>query len=438
MLWLYRFLFLPLALLAAPYYGWRMRRRGGYGPHFGQRFGAVPRLPAKRSGVRRIWVQAVSVGELLALAPLLEDWREQPGVEVYLSTTTSTAYTLAESRYLACGLVLGLGYFPLDFWACSRRAWAAISPDLAVLTEGERWPEHLHQAMRRNVPVVAVNARLSDRSYRRMRRFGPLARLLTRGFTHVLAASAGDAERFAAFGVAPCRIQVMGNLKLDVKVPSLSIEEQELMRAQLGLGNAKILLGASTWPGEEMALIEAWQRLRTTAKSPWKLLLVPRHAERREELRTLLTATALPYHFRSQGDATVEVDITIADTTGELSRLLTLAELVFIGKTLPPHKEGQTPVEAAAHGKAMLVGPGTANFRAILRELSEANAIQSINDKEDLVRQVLALSSSLDRRAALGVAAARWHSRNRGATARTAAALGRILNPEPQTVGIKD
>lgn len=112
MLWLYRLLFLPLVLLAAPYYGWRMRRRGGYGAHFGQRFGAVPALPPKRSGVRRIWLQAVSVGELNAVAPLLSAWRGDPTVEVYLSTTTSTGYALAAERYLAKGWVLGLGYFP--------------------------------------------------------------------------------------------------------------------------------------------------------------------------------------------------------------------------------------------------------------------------------------------------------------------------------------
>ncbi|MCU0793849.1 MAG: 3-deoxy-D-manno-octulosonic acid transferase, partial [Opitutaceae bacterium] len=205
MLWLYRLLFLPLTVLAAPYYGWRMRRRGGYGAHFGQRFGATPALPPKRAGGRRVWVQAVSVGELLAIAPLLEAWKNDPAIEVYLTTTTSTGYALAEERYRKTGVVAALGYFPLDFWPCSARAWRAVQADLAILTEGERWPEHLHQAGRRGAPAIAINARLSDRSFRRMRRLGPLARLLTRGLTRVLAASEGDARRFADFGVAEAR-----------------------------------------------------------------------------------------------------------------------------------------------------------------------------------------------------------------------------------------
>lgn len=286
MLWLYRFLFLPIVVLTAPYYGWRMRRRGGYGAHFGQRFGATPTLPAKRFGVKRVWLQAVSVGEMLAIAPVLEAWKNDPTIEVYLTTTTSTGYALAEERYLKKGVVMALGYFPLDFWTCSARAWRAVGADLAILTEGERWPEHMHQAARRGVQVVAMNARLSDRSFRRMRRLGPLARLLTRGLTRVLAVSADDAARFEKFGVPASRIAVTGNLKLDVALPAVSEDDAAHYRRELGLEDGsgpglRILLGASTWPGEEAALLAAW---RGIAAKGWRLLIVPRHAERRGEI----------------------------------------------------------------------------------------------------------------------------------------------------------
>ncbi len=429
MLWLYRLLFLPLAVLAAPYYGWRMRRRGGYGAHFGQRFGATPELPPKRPGVKRVWLQAVSVGEMLAVAPLLEAWKNDPTVEVYLTTTTSTGYALAEERYLKKGVVAALGYFPLDFWACSARTWRAVGADLAILTEGERWPEHMHQAARRGVPVVAVNARLSDRSFRRMRWLGPLARLLTRGLTRVLAVGEGDAARFHGFGVAATRIEVTGNLKLDVALPEVAAAEAGRFRRELGLGaDAKLLLGASTWSGEEEALVAAW---RGVAAAGWKLLIVPRHAERRGEIEAMLATEAAKggwrYHFRSRGSAPAEVDVAVADTTGELARLLTLGEIVFIGKTLPPHTEGQTPVEAAARGKAVLFGPGTANFRVIAHELEACGAALRVPDATGLADAVRALAEELARRERMGAAGRDWHAGNRGAAERTRIAIEKIL-----------
>jgi 3-deoxy-D-manno-octulosonic-acid transferase len=430
MLWLYRLLFLPAVLLAAPYYLLRMRRRGGYAAHFGQRFGATPALPAKRAGVRRIWLQAVSVGEMLAIAPLLDGWAKDAAVEVYLTTTTSTAYALAAQRYAGRAAVIGLGYFPLDCWFTARRTWRAVEPDLVILTEGERWPEHLAQAASRGVAVAAVNARLSDRSFRRMSKLGPWARLLTRGLTRVLAASAGDAERFAKFGVPPERIIVTGNLKLDVELASVSDLEQARFRAELGLGEARILMGASTWPGEEAALLSAWRALRATeAGREAKLLIVPRHAERRGEIEEFLKAQGVRYHLRSSGpvQAGDGVDVAVADTTGELQRLLALAEVVFVGKTLPPHTEGQTPVEAAARGRAVLFGPGTASFRVITAELLAVGAARRVEDAPELAREILLLWADDAARAQMGAAGRNWHEGNRGAAARTRAALADLL-----------
>jgi 3-deoxy-D-manno-octulosonic-acid transferase len=429
MLWLYRLLFLPIALLSAPYYGWRMRRRGGYGANFSQRFGVTPDLPAKRPGVKRVWLQAVSVGEMLAVEPLLQAWRRDPAVEVYLTTTTSTGYAVAAERYLAKGMVAALAYFPVDFWPCSARAWAGVRPDLVVVTEGERWPEHLHQAARRGVPAVAVNARLSDRSFRRMSRLGPLARLLVRDLSRVLAASEGDAERFKAFGVPAGRIVTTGNLKLDVSLPEVTPAELVRYRRELGLGDAKILLGASTWPGEEAALLTAWRRLGADAATRgWKLLIVPRHAERRAEIEALLAGSGASHHFRSRGAARGEVEVAVADTTGELSRLLALAEIVFVGKTLPPHVEGQTPVEAAARGKALIMGPGTANFRLIARELVGRGAACPVADVDGLASSVGELAMDDARRRDLGRAAARWHEGNRGAAGRVVGIITEILS----------
>ena len=416
MIWVYRLLFLPLLVLAAPYYLWRMRRRGGYTENFAQRFGATPRLPPRRAGVRRIWLQAVSVGEMLAIAPLLEAFQRDGRTEVYLSTTTSTGYRLAREKYSA--LTAGIGYFPLDFWAFSRRAWRRVAPDLCVLMEGERWPEHVQQARSRGVPVLCINARLSDRSFRRSLRFRTFLHPLSAGFTQVLCASKRDEQRFRALGFPPAKLSTTGNLKLDVEIPLLPGPARAQLRSQLGLGPGLVLLGSSTWAGEEAALLTALGQARARGLAV-SLLLVPRHAERREELRGLLAATGLRFHFRSGGAAAGEVDVAVGDTTGELRTFTQLADLVFVGKSLPPHDGGQTPVEAAVLEKPIMHGPHMTNFREIIRTLTEAGAVCRVETPDELIATSVELLLDAAQRDRLASAARVWHESNRGATART-------------------
>ncbi len=424
MIWLYRLLFLPLLVLASPYYLWRMRRRGGYAENFSHRFGGTDPLPAKTPGRKRIWLQAVSVGEMLAIAPLLEALQRDGLAEVYLTTTTSTGYQLAKERYGA--LTIGIGYFPLDFWFFSARAWSAVQPDLCILMEGERWPEHVHQAASRGVPVLSVNARLSDRSYRRSMRFGFLLRPLSRGITRILCASRRDEQRFKSLGFPPEILQTTGNLKLDVDIPLLPAAELKQRRQDIGLGDGLILLGSSTWPGEEEALVAALHQARSKGLRV-SLLLVPRHAERREELRGLLEKSGLTFHFRSAGLAPAVVDVAVGDTTGELRKFTQLADLAFIGKSLPPHDGGQTPVEAALLGKPALHGPHMTNFREIIRTLAEAEAVRKVETPEQLVHTAVNLLQDEIQRAELIGNARLWAAGNRGATDRTLAVIRELL-----------
>jgi 3-deoxy-D-manno-octulosonic-acid transferase len=427
MIWLYRFLFPPALLLAAPYYLLRMRRRGGYQENFAQRFGAVPSLPAKRPGVRRVWLQAVSVGEMLALAPLLEALHADPAVEVYLTTTTSTGYALARERYSA--LTVGIGYFPIDWWLFSRKAWRSIGPDLLILLEGERWPEHIRQAQVRGVPVLAVNARLSDRSFRRMMKLRALSRTLFAGIARVLACSEQDAERFRQIGFSKASVSTTGNIKLDVTIPLLADAEKTTLRRELGFGDEPVLLGSSTWPGEDAVLIEILKALRAEGRVV-RLLIVPRHAERRAEIEALLQGGELTYHFRSRGPAPagVAVDVAVGDTTGELRRFTQLAELVFVGKSLPPHHEGQTPVEAAALGKPVVFGSEMSNFRVIARDMRAAGAAQAVNDAAGLHAAVLSLWADAPARARMSAAAQGWRQANQGAVRRTLAVIREELH----------
>jgi 3-deoxy-D-manno-octulosonic-acid transferase len=419
MIWFYRILFIPVLLVLAPAYLRRMRRRGGYSENFAHRFGGHPRMSRKAAGTRRVWLQAVSVGEMLAIGPILEGLRRD-GVEVYLTTTTSTGYRLAMDKYR--GITAGIGYFPIDWWPFSARAWRRIKPDLVILTEGERWPEHLRQAAKRGVPVVCINARLSDRSFQRMKWFRPVARLMVEGITRLLPCSAQDEARFRELGVPTSNITTTGNIKLDVQIPLLSDDERGQLRRELGLPDGLVLLGSSTWPGEEEAMVGAW-RLTRERGVRCSLILVPRHAERRLEVERVLLKAKVKFHFRSKGPAPGEVDVLVGDTTGELRKITQLADVVFVGKSLPPHTEGQTPVEAAALGKPIIVGPGMGNFRLLSRDLLARGAARDVTDAAALAEVAQELLRDSSKREALALAATAWRRENAGAVARTLAVI---------------
>jgi 3-deoxy-D-manno-octulosonic-acid transferase len=420
MMLFYRLLFIPGLLLGLPYYLFRMWRRGGYRKGFGNRFGSMRGVPAKREGIKRIWIQAVSVGELNAIEPLLKQLSADPTVEVVLTTTTSTGYRVLEGKLAS--LVEWYGVFPLDFWLFSRRGWKHIAPDLAVLMEGELWPEHIYQAAKRSVPVLLVNARLSDRSYRRHLSYKGLTKKYFHRLSAILAGSETDRERFCRLGWLPQeQILSSGNLKLDVaREEAPSVDERTSMLAELGFpeDTETILLGSSTWGGEEAALIEAYTGFRESHPSV-RLLIVPRHAERIRELEALVARSSLKSHFRSQGkQADPGTEIYIADTTGELHMLTRFSDLVFVGKSLPPNEGGQTPVESAALGKPMVFGPNMSNFRDIARKLSRAGAVEVVNDSTELAVAIGGLLDDPDKRTEMGRLAYEFIEESRGATDR--------------------
>lgn len=417
MRWIYRLIFLPVVLLASPFYLRRMWKRGGYRAGFGQRFGAVDPLPAKRPGITRIWLQAVSVGEVLAMGPLIKRLNETGRVEIYLTTTTSTGHALAREKFAA--QTVGIGYFPLDWWLFSRRTWRKVQPDLVLLAESELWPEHLVQAAQRRIPVVLVNARLSDRSFGRLAAVRFLAKRMYAKLARILASSEQDADRFRRLGVPDERLRTTGNLKFDVRIPVLDTWERAMLRRELGLAeNQLTILGSSTWPGEELALLRLLERARRDGVI-CQLLLVPRHAERRAEIEALLATRPLNWHLRSRGPVLGQVDVCVADTTGELQRLTQVADLVFVGKSLPPNEGGQTPIEAAALEKPILFGPAMSNFRPVCESLVGCGAAQRVASEVALVDDGLALLRDAARREAMAAAAGDWHKANTGAMERT-------------------
>lgn len=431
MIRLYRLIFLPALLVALPYYALRMIRRGGYAEGFSHRFGRIA-VPAKTPGVKRIWIQAVSVGEITAIEPLLKTLKATPGVEVVLTTTTSTAYAIAREKLAP--LVVATGVFPIDFWLFSRAAWRRIAPDLVVLMEGELWPEHLHRANAAGVPAALINARLSDRSFRRYSKVPGIARGLLGRLSAVLAGTESDLARLRALGVAENISSCSGNLKCDVDVGASASEAGRIALFTELFGETPapgarplVLLGSSTWPGEEAFLLETYREAKA-AGTELRLLLVPRHAERRAEIAALLETSGETFYFRSKHPvAPHPAGIVVADTTGELRRLTGAADLAFIGKSLPPNEGGQTPIECALLGVPQVFGPAMSNFRDISRSLVESGAARRAPDAGDTRRVLCGLLRSPETRAAISAAASRWSSLNRGATARTAQVLLDLL-----------
>lgn len=426
MIVLYRILFPFMLLLGLPYYGSRMLKRGGYGRDLHHRFGLMDRPPARRPGVKRLWIQAVSVGEIRALQPIMEGLLSRSDIEIVLTTTTSTGYALVQEHYTrSCAKT---GIFPLDWQPFSANAWERIEPDISLLMEGDLWPEHIHQANKRGVPVVLINGRMSDRSFRRYQKFEKPANWLFGQLSHVFAASSIDAQRFTELGLPKERLETTGNVKFDVRVePILDEVDRSRLRAQMGFDdNALVLLGSSTWPGEEAFLLNVLQEARNEGLDA-RLVIAPRHAERRKEIRRELERHPIRFAFRTGEDESDELDVYVADTTGELAMITQAADVVFVGKSLPPHTEGQTPIEAAALGLPMVYGPGMANFRRVCQSLETGNAAWRADDATDAEQKLLQLMRDPAKRLSLARAARNWHARNQGAAQRVVNSLVGML-----------
>jgi 3-deoxy-D-manno-octulosonic-acid transferase len=392
MIWLYRILFLPLFVLLCPYFLWRTRRRKRDWAHWAEHFGFYPPM-ATGDGRKRIWIHGVSVGELQSIAPLVELLRREKNIFLIISTTSTTGRQIAEKSYSACAQIV---YFPIDFWPFVRNAWKRIRPDLVISVDSELWPEHLHRARKVDVPVGIVNGRLSGRSFRRYCRIPALARWLWEHISFVFACDDDSANRIGKFISHPAKIIAVGNLKCS-RQPSLPLKKSErtALLHSIGLPDfgsnkkpTRILFGCSTWPGEEELLLETFAQLRESDAN-WRLILVPRHAERRGEIVELCTRDKFSFHLRSTGEPRALChDVAIIDSTGELSEFIRLGTIAFLGKTLPPNAGAQSPLDAVAAKIPLVCGPNYGNFHEIVESLRAAKAME-VCPSADAVKSTL-------------------------------------------------
>lgn len=431
---LYNILFAIGYTLMLPRFISRMRKRGGYRADFEQRFGKFsPEVARRLSEKPRIWVHAVSVGEAnLAGALVRELRRRAPGETFIISTTSSTGHGVCEKFTGPDDVLI---YLPVDFPHIVRRALRIINAKALVLAESEFWPNLIRRLSNSGVPVMLFNGRVSDRSAPRYRKLRFFFGEVFRCFRAMMVQSEVDRERLIAAGAPAERVHVMGSVKFDVpelRPEALDAAVQSLAAAGIVHGRDAILLGGSTWPGEEVALLGAWRGALAACPS-LRLVIVPRHMERGDEVERALADAGCRCLRRSrmkngtEANTPSEDTAFVVDTTGELFPLYALADIVFVGKTLDPNVGGQNMIEPASFGKAVVVGPHTENFAEVMRIFREAGGVMEIADAGGLAPAVAQLAADKSMREALGSCGKAAVEGRRGALSRSAAAILSLL-----------
>ena len=435
---LYHILFLVAFPLSAPYYFLKMWRRGNWRADFRQRFGEYG-VKVKQAVTNRdvLWMHAVSVGEVNLCTQLIRVLEARaPNLKIVVSTTTTTG--MGELRRKLPSHITSI-YYPIDARGYVARAVAALHPNAVVLVEAELWPNFLWRLQDRGTPVVLVNARLSERSYRGYRRFHLLFRPLFGSLAAVGAQNEADAARLRELGCRPEAVRVVGSLKFD----AAAIEERRnldvtALLAQVGVPpNAPILVAGSTHPGEEALLAELLPRLRARFPDLF-LVLVPRHFERGREVGRELEARKVKFRYRSEVVASTRVaprslECLLVNTTGELKYFYEAATVVFVGKSLVG-QGGQNPIEPGALGKAMVFGPHMQNFAAVAASFVAARGALQVRDAAELERALGELLADPGRRETMGRQAQAVVRANSGAVERTAELILEALDLEATSV----
>jgi 3-deoxy-D-manno-octulosonic-acid transferase len=424
-----------VAVVLSPWFLYQAIRYRKYIGNLTQRLGYLP-VSFNLDGDESIWLHAVSVGEALTARALVGELRERyPGLKLFLSTTTLTGQQIARTRIQGVDEVF---YFPFDVPFVVNRTLRLVKPRLFIMMETEIWPNLLRACRRMGVKTMLVNGRISSRSYPRYR--------LARGFfRHVLAdvdklcmQSEESARRVIAIGADPARVTVTGSLKFDsLDAPAVAAGRGEgrVLRYFRVPANRPVLMAASTFKGEERAVLDAYAALRRS--SPNALAVIaPRKPERFNEVEALARGEGLRVARRTElaVDAEPRAEVVILDTMGELAHLFQIATVVFVGGSLVA-QGGHNILEPAVHGKPIVFGPHMENFAEISATFLQNQAAVQVADASELVTTVLRLMADPVERARLGAAARALVEANRGAKHRTLDVVADLL-PPPGSRGV--
>jgi 3-deoxy-D-manno-octulosonic-acid transferase len=443
------FCYLLLILLSLPWLVKEAVSKGKYREGFGAKFlGFVPRR--KSDGKKCVWFHAVSVGEVNLLDPLLKKIKEtQPEWQCVVSTTTKTGIALARRKYVD----LTVFYCPLDFTWAVAAAMRRVRPDVLVLAELELWPNLIRAAKKRGAKVAVINGRLSEKSFKGYRRIRWFIGRLLRRIDVIAAQDATYAGRFADLGAEQARIEVTGSMKFDGAETDRENPKTRRLRDLAGVtADDIVFLAGSTQAPEEEAAIEIFKHLADEFRR-LKLIVVPRHPERFNEVSQLLDESGVAWQCRTTLDASKRAEgfiasadsgasirrdepggslttaprVLLVDVVGELGAWWGTARIAFVGGSFG-NRGGQNMIEPAAYGAAVSFGPNTWNFRDIVAAMLEHQAAVAVKNQGQLEAFVRRCLTDLAYAAELGGRAQSLVRAQLGATEKTLALLRRLLS----------
>ncbi len=385
---------------------WRARKQREYLQHVGERFGYYC-----RSGARPlIWIHTVSVGETRAAARLVQHLQERyPQYQLLLTNTTPTGRAASEQLY---GSDVLRAYLPYDYPFAVDRFLKHFRPRIGILMETEIWFNLIHECHTMQIPLLLLNARLSEKSATRYARHQDLTRLGLNELSMISAQSVTDAGRITELGAR--NVSVMGNIKFDIQPPQGMLDLGASLRTQFGQGR-NIFLLASTRVGEEALLLPMLKR----ADIPGLLtVIVPRHPQRFADVADLLARQGIRFQRRSECQPIKsDTQVVLGDSMGEMFAYYAACDLAFVGGSLLPFG-GQNFIEACAVGKPVIIGPHTYNFAQASQLAVEGGAAVRVQNSTDLAEALKDLFSNPERLARIGQAGLNFVEANRGATER--------------------
>lgn len=402
---------------------WRGRKEPGYRRHIGERLGFYGHIKPPAGPV--IWVHAVSVGETRAAEPLVDALLSAyPDHTLLITHMTATGRETGQALFAKHGERFRQAFLPYDIGSFIARFLAAFSPRICILMETEVWPNLIAKCYKQHVPVVLLNARLSERSMKKAQRY---ASLMQEAASHIaMAAAQTDADAGRLKQVSVPHVEVTGSIKFDVMPPATLLERGRLWKAQFG--DRPVLLCASTREGEEALILDA---LKSVDLGNTLTLIVPRHPQRFDEVAAMIAdrgySSVRRSAFNESGSLPSGVQMVLGDSMGEMFAYYAACDVAYIGGSLLP-LGGQNLIEACALGKPVIVGPHTFNFALATEEAIAAGAAIRVNDASAMLADAQDLLSDTTTRQTMSINAANFARQHRGATERTVALIKEMLN----------